>query len=173
MLGTIMAVEKNAPWGRRLSAPFGLGLLVIKACSGSREEKHAVKTFAQMVNEAAATVPGISPAEAYRRQQESGALIIDVRDLADRRASGMVEGAIPISSGTLPIRADTEVPEEWRDSRLQDRSRPVITVCDLGPMSAIAAKVLKDMGFTDVAYVVGGTLAWQEAGFPCRPPSDA
>ncbi|MEA2526803.1 MAG: hypothetical protein QOF73_4030, partial [Thermomicrobiales bacterium] len=57
----------------------------------------------------------------------------------NRRASGMVEGAIAVSSGTLPFVADTEVPEEWRDPRLQDRSRSVITVCDLGPMSALAA----------------------------------
>ena len=28
-LGTVMAVEKNMPWGRRLSAPLGLGLLAL------------------------------------------------------------------------------------------------------------------------------------------------
>jgi predicted metal-binding membrane protein len=28
MLGAAMALEKNAPWGRRLSAPLGLGLLL-------------------------------------------------------------------------------------------------------------------------------------------------
>jgi predicted metal-binding membrane protein len=27
-LGAIMAVEKNLPWGRKLSAPLGLALLV-------------------------------------------------------------------------------------------------------------------------------------------------
>jgi predicted metal-binding membrane protein len=27
-LGTVMAVEKNMPWGRRLSAPLGVGLVV-------------------------------------------------------------------------------------------------------------------------------------------------
>lgn len=26
-LGAVMAVEKNLPWGRRLSAPLGVGLL--------------------------------------------------------------------------------------------------------------------------------------------------
>jgi predicted metal-binding membrane protein len=26
-LGTVMAIEKNVPWGRRLSAPLGVGLL--------------------------------------------------------------------------------------------------------------------------------------------------
>jgi predicted metal-binding membrane protein len=27
VLGAIMALEKNAPWGRRLSRPLGFGLL--------------------------------------------------------------------------------------------------------------------------------------------------
>ena len=85
----------------------------------------------------------------------------------------MVAGAIAVSAGTLPFSADNEVPEAWRDPRLQDRTRPVITVCDLGPMSAMAAKTLKDMGFTDVAYVEGGTQAWKDAGLPTEPPADA
>lgn len=132
------------------------------------------KTVMQMVGEAQAVVPGIGPEEARRRSKEDpNTLIVDVRDAANRRASGMVEGAIAVSSGTLPFAADTEVPEDWRDARLQDRSRPVITVCDLGPMSAMAAKTLKEMGFQDVAYLEGGTQAWKDAGLPTEPPSDA
>jgi rhodanese-related sulfurtransferase len=132
------------------------------------------KTVMQMVAEAQAEVPGVSPEEARGRVREDpNTLIVDVRDLANRRASGMVEGAIAVSAGALPFVADTEVPEAWRDSRLQDRSRPVITVCDLGPMSALAARTLKEMGFTNVAYLEGGTQAWQEAGLPTEAPSDA
>jgi len=132
------------------------------------------KTFMQMVAEAQAEVPGITVEEAQRRRQEDlVTLVVDVRDLAERRASGMVAGAIPISTGTLPIAADTEVPEAWRDPRLQDRSTPVITVCDLGPMSAIAAKTLKEMGFTNVTYLEGGTQAWKEAGLSTESPPDA
>jgi rhodanese-related sulfurtransferase len=126
-----------------------------------------------MVGEAQAAVPGIGPEEARRRSQEDpNTLIVDVRDAANRRASGMVEGAIAVSSGSLPFAADTEVPEAWRDPRLQDRSRPVITVCDLGPMSAMAAKTLKDMGFRDVFFIEGGTQAWKDAGLPTRAPTD-
>ncbi len=69
------------------------------------------KTFMQMVAEAQAEVPGSTVEEAQRRRQEDPAtLVVDVRDLAERRASGMIAGAIPISTGTLPIAADTEVP---------------------------------------------------------------
>ena len=128
----------------------------------------------QMVAEAQAAVPGIDVAEAQRRlADDPTTLIVDVRDVAERRATGMVAGAIPISAGTLPIAADQEVPEAWRDARLQNRSRPVITVCELGPMSALAAKTLHDMGFENVAYLEGGTQAWQEAGLPTEAPADA
>lgn len=131
------------------------------------------KTFMQMVTEAEAEVPGIGVEDAQRRQENPATVVIDVRDLAERRASRMVAGAIPISTGTLPIAADTEVPEAWRDPRLQDRSTPVITVCDLGPMSAIAAKTLKEMGFTNVTSLEGGTQAWKAAGWPTESPPDA
>ena len=131
------------------------------------------KTVMQMVAEAQAEVPGIGPDELRRRRQaDPNTLVVDVRDLAERRASGMVEGAIAVSAGNLPFVADTEVPEEWRDPRLQDRSRPVVSVCDLGPMSALAAKTLKKMGFSNVAYLEAGTQAWKEAGLPTDPPAN-
>ena len=131
------------------------------------------KSVMQMVAEAQAQIPGVGPEEARRRQEEDpSTLVVDVRDLANRRASGMVAGAIAVSSGTLPFVADTEVPEDWRDPRLQDRSRPVITVCDLGPMSALAARTLTEMGFTNVAYLEGGTQAWKDAGLPTQTPAD-
>jgi len=40
-------------------------------------------------------------------------------------------------------------------------------------MSAISARALKETGFTDIAYVEGGTVAWREAGLPAEQPSDA
>jgi rhodanese-related sulfurtransferase len=36
----------------------------------------------------------------------------------------------------------------------------------LGPNAAIGAKLLKDMGFTNVVYMDGGMEAWKAAGLP-------
>lgn len=125
------------------------------------------KTFLQMVSEATAAVPGVSPEEAQRRrQQDPRTVIVDVRDEDRLRATGTIPGAAAISAGSLLFKADQEVPEEWRDARLQDRSRPIIVHCDLGPLSAISAKTLQDMGFTDVSYLEGGIDAWTKAGLP-------
>ena len=128
------------------------------------------KTFTQMAAEAQAKVPAIGPVEAQRRiQKDPTVLLVDVRDAEVIRATGKIPGAAAISAGSLLYKADQEVPEDWRDARLQDRSRPVITLCDLGPLSAISAANLKDMGFLNVSYVEGGLVGWGQAGLPTEP----
>ncbi len=125
------------------------------------------KTFGQMKEEARREVPVISPEEAHRRLQEDpNTLIVDVRDAADIAAGGRIPGALAVSAGMLPIRADQELPEDWRSPELQDRDRPIITHCVLGPVSSMSAKTLKDMGFTNVSYLEGGIEAWKQAGLP-------
>ena len=124
-------------------------------------------SFMQIVEAASANVDGISPADARQRlEQDPDALIVDVRDAGDIPSTGLASGGINISLGMLPIKADLELPEDWRDPQLQDRSRQVITTCQLGPNAAIGAKLLKDMGFTNVSYMEGGMEAWKAAGLP-------
>jgi rhodanese-related sulfurtransferase len=66
----------------------------------------------------------------------------------------------------LPVRADLELPEELREAGLQDRSRQIITTCQLGPNAARGAQLLNEMGFTNVSYMEGGMEAWKAAGLP-------
>ena len=125
------------------------------------------KTFGAMAEEAYQVVPTIKPADLQRRQKkEADLLVIDVRDAADIAQTGTVPGAVNLSFGALTYLADHEVPESWRDPRLADRSRPLITTCILGPLGAIGGKLLHDMGFTNVQILEGGVQAWIEAGLP-------
>jgi len=120
----------------------------------------------QMVQKAKENVPGLTAAEAKKRLEEDpNTLVIDVQDAADAGACGLIPSSVNISLGMLPIRADLELPKELRDERLADRNRPVITTCGAGGQAALAAYVLKLMGFTNVAYIEGGTAAWKEAGY--------
>jgi rhodanese-related sulfurtransferase len=124
-------------------------------------------SFMQIAEEAMAQVEGISAAEVQQRmKQDPKALLVDVRDAVDIPSTGLATGGLNISLGMLPVRADLELPEEWREPRLQDRSLPVITACQLGPNGAIGAKILKDMGFTNVSYLEGGMEAWKAADLP-------
>ncbi|HXF65030.1 MAG TPA: rhodanese-like domain-containing protein [Caldilineaceae bacterium] len=123
-------------------------------------------TFNQMVAEAMRSAPVIPPEEAKRRlESEPQLLVIDVRDAADISLTGTIPGAAEISLGTLPFKADQEVPEDWRDPRLRDRTRPIITTCEVGPMGALAGKLLHDMGFTNVCILGGGIQGWIAAGY--------
>ena len=127
------------------------------------------KTFNQMVTEAMAEVPVINPTEAHQRmQQEPRTLVIDPRDAADIPVTGIIPGAMNISYGALTYKADNELPPEWREPELEDRSRPIITACESGELGALAGKLLKDMGFSNVSILEGGTQAWKDAGFPTK-----
>ena len=124
------------------------------------------KTFNKMVDEAMLEVPVINAVEANQQmEKEPSTLMIDPRDAADIAATGMIAGAINISYGALTYQADHELPEDWRSPEFQDRSRPIITACEMGPLGALAGKLLKDMGYTNVSILDGGLEAWKEAGF--------
>jgi len=124
-------------------------------------------SFKQLTKEAMAHVEGISAEEVQRHLNEDpNALLVDVRDAAEIPSTGLVAGGVNISLGMLPVRADLELPEEKRDARLQDRSRQIITTCQLGPNGARGAKLLKDMGFARVSYLAGGMEAWKDTGLP-------
>jgi len=87
-----------------------------------------------------------------------------VRDAADIAATGIVPGAVAISLGTLGFKADTTMPAEMQHPELGDHDRPIVVTCTLGAMAALGAKMLDDMGYTNVTYMDGGTTGWIEAG---------
>lgn len=123
------------------------------------------KTFAQMVSEAKAEVRSATPQEAQERQK-NGALVIDMREPEDIKETGAIPGSMNVPLGMLPIKADQELPEGVRDQKLQDRNQEIVVTCAAGGQAALGAKTLKDMGFTNVRYVEGGTRGWVEAGLP-------
>ena len=126
-------------------------------------------SFMQLTEEAMAQVEGISVEETQRRMdQDPDALIVDVRDASDIASTGLAARGQNISLGMLPIKADLELPDEFRDAGLQDRSRQIVVTCQLGMNGARGAKLLKDMGFTNVTYMDGGMEAWKAAGLPTQ-----
>ena len=70
-------------------------------------------------------------------------VIIDVNDKEEVDQRGMIEGAINVSLGTLYYKADNEVPENFKDSRIQDREKKVVVTCGLGLCAAIGENFSK------------------------------
>jgi rhodanese-related sulfurtransferase len=82
------------------------------------------------------------------------AIVLDVREPVEY-ASGHVPGAVNLPQADLADRLE-ELP----------RDRPVLLICQGGYRSLRAAQFLKQVGFTQVASVAGGTAAWVAAGKP-------
>ncbi len=117
------------------------------------------KTFMEMVGEAQANVAGVA-ADAVSET----ALIIDVRDRPDIAATGIIPGALAVSLGTLGFKGDVTMPEEMQHPELGDHDREIVVTCTIGAMAALGAQTLQDLGYKNVTYMEGGTLAWKEAG---------
>lgn len=105
----------------------------------------------QMLAEANAAVPRVTAAETAELQS-AGALVVDVRDGTEVAASGKVKGAVAVSRGLIEFKADPDSP--MHDPAFR-RDRPVVLYCASGGRSALAGKLLRDMGYSDVRNLGG------------------
>jgi hydroxyacylglutathione hydrolase len=91
----------------------------------------------------------------------TGKQVVDVRAV-DEFTSGHLPGATHIPLGRL----------EERLGEL-DRARPIVLQCQSGGRSSIAASLLEARGFTRIANLAGGYLAWAAAGLPVEHATGA
>ena len=124
-------------------------------------------TSKDLVAAANAAVPRISTAAA-QEMIAKGALLLDVRDAPELEAMGRAAGSHHIPRGMLEFRADPA--SSYYDAELQ-QDRPVILHCASGGRSALAGKLLVDMGYAQV-FNIGGFKDWKEAGGPVEEPVD-
>jgi glyoxylase-like metal-dependent hydrolase (beta-lactamase superfamily II) len=118
------------------------------------------KTVAQMLAEAAARVPFMSLDELRERSTRGDADLI-VLDVREREAflAGHVAGAHHLPRGQLELRVNEELP---------DPTKRIITCCEFGRISTLAAATLREMGFMRAVALDGGIKAWREAGYPLQ-----
>jgi len=117
-------------------------------------------TVKQMLDAANAAVPRITPLQAREMMAKGNALVIDVRDAPEVEKSGKVRGAVHVSRGMLEFRADPETP--FHDKNFT-KDKVLILYCASGGRSALAGKVLKEMGYSQV-YNLGAFKDWAESG---------
>jgi len=121
------------------------------------------KTVAGMLADAAASVPFMSLEELKARveAQEDDLIVLDVRE-RDAYESGHVPGARLLPRGQLELRVNRDLP---------DPTRRILTCCELGQISTLAASTLRELGFRHAVALDGGMKAWREAGYPTRTGS--
>ena len=116
------------------------------------------KTVAQMLAEAADTVPFMSQAELLSRldAHDPDLIILDVRE-RDAYQAGHIAGAKLLPRGQLELRVNEDLP---------DPTKRILTYCEHGRISTLAAATLRAMGFQRAVAMDGGMKAWREAGYP-------
>jgi rhodanese-related sulfurtransferase len=116
------------------------------------------KTVAQLLAEAAATVPFMSLEELKARVEarEPGLIVLDVRE-RDAYEAGHIPGARLLPRGQLELRVNQDLP---------DPTPRILAYCEFGRISTLAAATLREMGYPRAVALDGGMKAWREAGFP-------
>src|SRR5579871_4864519 len=90
----------------------------------------------------------------------AGPILVDVRE-KDEWVEGSIPGARWIPRGFLELRIEDQVPE---------KSAEIVLYCAGGTRSALAAKALGELGYTNVKSLAGGFSAWKRAGLPFDRP---
>lgn len=112
------------------------------------------KSYSDFVREAKAKITEVTPVETMRiRQAHPQTVLVDCRE-PNEFALGHIPGALFIPRGVL----------EQNIERAVSRERKIILYCASGNRSALAAEVLLQMGYTDVASMSGGIRGWVDAG---------
>ncbi len=121
-----------------------------------------MKTLREMLAEARQVVPERGPTELKAQLDRGEALVlIDVRD-PDEYRDGYIEPAVNISRGFLEFRVA---------SAAADPNVPIVLYCQTGLRSVLAAKALKELGFTNVTNLAGGYQRWVQSGLPIAKDS--
>jgi len=119
-----------------------------------------------LLDQARTRIERVSPAVALRRHSE-GALLVDIRPKAQRVEHGEVPGALIVERNVLEWRFDPQ--SAWKLPEVDGHERDLIVLCQEGYASSFAAESLRQLGHQRVADVIGGFVAWRNAGLPTRP----
>jgi len=118
------------------------------------------KTVAQLLAEASARTPFMALDELAVRigSNSCDLVILDIRE-KDAFEAGHVPGARHLPRGQLELRVNSELP---------DPTVRILTCCEFGKISTLAAATLRELGYLRTAALDGGMKAWREAGHPLQ-----
>ncbi|MEM9472859.1 MAG: rhodanese-like domain-containing protein [Pseudomonadota bacterium] len=116
--------------------------------------------FKTLLAQANAVIETVSVQDFPYLQDEPDVVVVDVREAVERETDGTIPGSLHASRGLLEFHADPECPAHLPE--LQPSKR-VVLFCGTGGRSALAAKTLQDMGYSEVFSLAGGFAAWKAA----------
>lgn len=102
--------------------------------------------------------PRVRPDE-LGAEMRDGALVVDIRPVAQRQHDGELPGAVVIERNVLEWRLDPS--SSHRIPEADHTDVRIVVVCDEGYASSLAAAALRDVGLTRATDLVGGFQAWR------------
>ncbi len=118
-------------------------------------------TYTDLIATARKETKEVSLDELRRRlDKKEPYTLLDVREKEEYRA-GYIPGAVSIPRGFLEIQVE---------GRLPDKNAKIVAYCAGGTRSALAAKTLAELGYTNVETANPGFVRWKDLGYPIDSP---
>lgn len=114
-----------------------------------------------MVAEAKSRIEELSVDELRAEIERGDVALIDIRDPREQWERGAIPGAKSMPRGMLEFWFDPE--SKYYRGGLSFDTRYVV-YCAGGGRSALAADMLQDLGYTNVAHLTVGFNGWKDAG---------
>ncbi len=111
-------------------------------------------TFRDLLSAAKAQITEVDTDTAAQKIAAGSVVVLDVRE-PDEYEQGALTEAIHIPRGHLEAQVET---------RIVDKSTPVVVYCAGGVRSAFAAKTLQELGYASVVSMAGGFGKWKDEG---------
>jgi glyoxylase-like metal-dependent hydrolase (beta-lactamase superfamily II)/rhodanese-related sulfurtransferase len=124
-----------------------------------RTNRSGGKTVAQLLAEASREIAFMSLAEVAHRLEGGTGTDLVILDVREKEAfdAGHLPGARHLPRGQLELRVDKDLP---------DPGARILTYCQLGRVSTLAAATLRQMGYTRAVALDGGYNEWIKGGYP-------
>ena len=122
-------------------------------------------TIDQMLARARRRLRRLSPEQAAEAVRH-GAVLVDIRPLAQRRLEGEAPDSLIVERNVLEWRFD---PDSEARLPIAHHDLQVIVLCSEGYTSSLAAAALQELGIHRATDVAGGFRAWRAAGLPVAP----
>jgi molybdopterin/thiamine biosynthesis adenylyltransferase/rhodanese-related sulfurtransferase len=117
-------------------------------------------TFRDLLSAAKESITEVST-DTAAEHIATGYTVLDVRE-PDEYQEGAIAGAVHIPRGHLESQIET---------RITDKSTPVVVYCAGGVRSAFAAKTMQELGYETVESMAGGFGRWKDEGRDWKQPS--